>query len=74
MLACDQSSCDFSFLSRSFYGLGDAFPGRQLMCRTKTGKKRHIYFVSDTVRNIVENNADDLKVFCAYYKLGLFKH
>nr|CAB3264454.1 tRNA (cytosine(34)-C(5))-methyltransferase [Phallusia mammillata] len=47
---------------KSFYGLSDNFPHQQLMCRTKTGKKRHIYFVSELVRNIVVNNEESLKV------------
>ncbi|XP_076810972.1 RNA cytosine C(5)-methyltransferase NSUN2-like [Clavelina lepadiformis] len=46
---------------RSFYGLG-TFPFDQVLSRSTTGKKKHLYFVSHIVKNIVENNINFLKV------------
>jgi len=50
-----------NFLCRDFYGFTD-FPTKQLLTRTHQERKKHIYFVSEIVRNVVENNTDFLKV------------
>jgi len=38
------------------------FPVNQVLSRCKEGKKRNLYFTSKLVKNIVENNADNVKI------------
>lgn len=47
---------------KSYYSLGDDFPHNQLLTRSSSGKKRHIYMVSSLVRNIITNNVNRLKL------------
>ncbi len=46
---------------REYYGV-DEFPINQLMVRSTEGKKRNLYFVSKSVKQLVEGNADRIKV------------
>lgn len=46
---------------REFYALED-FPVSQILSRCKEGKKRNLYFTSEIVKNIVENNVDVVKI------------
>ncbi|XP_054721042.1 RNA cytosine-C(5)-methyltransferase NSUN2-like [Uloborus diversus] len=46
---------------KDFYNL-ENFPTTQLLSRCKEGKKRNLYFTSDIVKNIVEQNIDNIKI------------
>ncbi|KAL5022282.1 hypothetical protein ScPMuIL_001437 [Solemya velum] len=52
---------------KGFYSVDDTFPQEQLMYRCETGAKRTLYFVSSSVRNLVETNKDRVK----FINLGL---
>lgn len=65
--------CLSIFFSREFYDLKD-FPVSQILSRCKEGKKRNLYFTSDIVKKIVQNNVDKIKVnFCIHIIILLFK-
>lgn len=49
------------FLNRDFYELKD-FPIQCLLTRCSVGKKKNIYFTSPSVKDIVKNNQDRVKV------------
>jgi len=46
---------------RNFYSLED-FPVSQVLSRCKEGKKRNLYFTSEIVKKIVQDNADVVKI------------
>ncbi|XP_035223490.1 RNA cytosine C(5)-methyltransferase NSUN2-like, partial [Stegodyphus dumicola] len=46
---------------RDFYKLED-FPAAQLLSRCREGKKRNLYFTSSLVKNIIEENSQNLKI------------
>lgn len=46
---------------KEYFGIPESFPFEQVMYRTETGKRRTLYFVSDSLRNIVSKNRDRVK-------------
>ena len=54
--------CTSALVFRRFYGISPDFPFDQLMVRCEVGKKRNIYFVSSTIKQLVQTNADKFKV------------
>jgi len=49
------------YFNRDFYELND-FPIQCLLTRCSVGKKKNIYFTSTSVKDIVKNNQDRVKV------------
>ena len=46
---------------RDYYGV-DEFPVDQMMVRSAEGKRRNLYFVSKSIRQLVEQNSERIKV------------
>ena len=49
---------------RKFYGIDGNFPADQLLVRSVGGKKRNIYLVSKTVKDVMDLIDDNHKVCC----------
>ena len=47
---------------RDFYGICPEVGHELFLARTKTGKKRNIYFTNHLVKDIVSRNQDDIKI------------
>lgn len=47
---------------KEFYELSEEFKPTNLLTRCKTGKKKNIYFVSEAIRNIIQNNEHNVKL------------
>lgn len=54
----------FYHFQRKFYGIDDSFPADQLLVRSVGGKKRNIYLVSKTVKDVMKLIDDNHKVCC----------
>lgn len=48
--------------NRTFYGIPEDFPRKQVMYRTENGQRRTLYFVSSAIRDLVRKNNDRFKV------------
>ena len=61
---CRGSHCIPSVFNshRPYYGLPEDFAVEQLLTRTKTGRKRNIYFTSKLVKEVTLRNDHLLKV------------
>lgn len=53
---------------RDFYELGD-FPVHCLLTRCSVGKKKNIYYTSSSIKDIVKNNQDRVKVSHTFHYL-----
>ncbi|XP_071785595.1 RNA cytosine-C(5)-methyltransferase NSUN2-like [Asterias amurensis] len=47
---------------KSFYSVDDSFPVTLLLTRCHGGKKRNLYMVNKSIKSILENNEDKIKV------------
>jgi tRNA (cytosine34-C5)-methyltransferase len=47
---------------KKFYELSEDFIPKNLLTRCKVGKKKNIYFVSDAIRQIIQNNENHIKL------------
>ena len=58
------------YIYRPYYGIDDTFPYKQLLTRTADGRdtkhSRSVYFVNDTIRQVLQNN-ENLKVGFIYF-------
>lgn len=52
-----------------FYGFSNSFPKKQIVIRTNDGIKRNIYFVSKSVKQILDYNVDNLKIINSGVKI-----
>jgi len=50
------------FFTSEFFGVDPSFPADQLMTRIASDSGRNIYFVSDSLKEIVTLNQDRIKV------------
>ena len=53
----------FSACCSEFFGVDSLFPADQLMTRIASDSGRNIYFVSDSLKQIVTSNQDRIKVY-----------
>ena len=59
------------FFSSEFFGVDPSFPSDQLMTRIASDSGRNIYFVSDSLKQIVTLNQDRIKVYILLISLLL---